>query len=416
MSNIGDRGRSIFIPTLILSVVLVSIFGYDGCVERIKLIRGFSTRKVLEGQIATINGFRLEEKCDLFKGKWVFDNETDHTLYGEECGVLAPWATCVENGRHDSLYKKWRWQPNDCDLPKFDAKLFMEKLRGKKLMYVGDSIHHNQYQSLLCLIQSGIPSARNTSIGYSGTQTFTFNLQEYNSSIEFYWAPFLVESNADPPTSRDGRVDPIIMLDSITKHGDHWKSADYLVFDSYIWWLKYPDMKILRGSFDEGNTEYYEIDYDIAYEKVLTTWAKWVEENIDFSRTMIFFNSASPSHDWSADWNNPNGGVKCEKEVFPILDTNKTIDVRTDRKMIDIAVNVTRSIKKHVHFLNITNLSEIRKDAHPSVYNTRGGNDKLEEIKKFDSSSNFVDCLHWCLPGLPDTWNEFLYAYIISYS
>ncbi|ONM61048.1 Protein ESKIMO 1 [Zea mays] len=28
----------------------------------------------------------------------------------------------------------------------------------------------------------------------------------------------------------------------------------------------------------------------------------------------------------------------------------------------------------------------------------------------------YADCIHWCLPGLPDTWNHFLYAHILSLS
>ena len=42
------------------------------------------------------------------------------------------------------------------------------------------------------------------------------------------------------------------------------------------------------------------------------------------------------------------------------------------------------------HILDITHMSEYRADAHPS---TAGG-------KKHD------DCMHWCLPGITDTWND----------
>jgi hypothetical protein len=51
-------------------------------------------------------------------------------------------------------------------------------------------------------------------------------------------------------------------------------------------------------------------------------------------------------------------------------------------------------MKKQVYLLDITLLSELRKDAHPSVYTKDHGN----------------DCSHWCLPGLPDTWNILLNA------
>ncbi|ESW13749.1 hypothetical protein PHAVU_008G223000 [Phaseolus vulgaris] len=352
------------------------------------------------------------EDCDLYTGEWVLDNET-HPLYKEDqCEFLTSQVTCMKNGRPDSLYQNWKWKPRDCSLPKFKPKLLFEKIRGKRLMFVGDSLNRNQWESMVCMVNSAVPSHNKTWYKTGSLAIFKIEEPEHVTTVEFYWAPFLVESNSDDPKMHS-ILNRIIMPESIQKHGVNWKDADYLIFNTYIWWMNTFTMKVLRGSFDEGSTEYDEVPRPIAYERVLKTWSKWVDDNIDPNRTKVFFSSTSPLHIKPENWNNPDG-IKCAKETTPVVNMSTPLNVGTDRRLFAIANNVTESMKVPVYFINITTLSELRKDAHTSVYTIRQG--KMLTPEQQADPTNYADCIHWCLPGLPDTWNEFLYARIISQS
>ncbi|KAL6978227.1 Protein yls7 [Sarracenia purpurea var. burkii] len=98
----------------------------------------------------------VDSGCDLYHGKWVYDSSGP--LYtNNTCPVLTQTQNCQGNGRPDKEYENWRWKPAKCDLPRFDAKKFLELMRGKTLAFIGDSVARNQMESLLCILwQAGV--------------------------------------------------------------------------------------------------------------------------------------------------------------------------------------------------------------------------------------------------------------------
>ncbi|KAJ3676349.1 hypothetical protein LUZ60_003761 [Juncus effusus] len=352
-------------------------------------------------------GIKDQKSCDLFDGEWLYDEDGgSYPLYREEqCVFLTEQVTCMRNGRKDDRYQRWRWQPRSCSLPRFDAKEFLERLRNKRMMFVGDSLNRNQWESMICLVQSVIPWDKKILVKNGSLNTF--RAVEYNATLEFYWAPFLVESNSDNPNAHSIR-DRIIKPTSISKHGENWKGVDFLIFNTYIWWMNGPRMKFTkRGFLSKRLVKYEEVERTVAYRRVLRTWARWVKDNIDPQKTMAFFMSMSPAHEFNS-WGNPNA-IRCAMETLPINHTGP-INVGTDWRLLSIADELTSQLP--VHFINITALSEFRKDAHTSVHTLRQGK-VLSKEQQADPAS-YADCIHWCLPGVPDVWNEFLYAIIMT--
>lgn len=98
-----------------------------------------------------------------------------------------------------------------------------------------------------------------------------------------------------------------------------------------------------------------------------------------------------------------NVGGQCNTYTGP--ETNKQ-KFEADPPYNPIIYNAIQNmdyVNWKVKFLNITYLSEIRMDGHPSKYREPGTPPLAPQ-----------DCSHWCLPGVPDTWNELIYAHLLS--
>ena len=95
----------------------------------------------------------LGNKCNLFNGQWIPYPKGPY--YTNESGcVIENGQNCFKFGRPDTDFLKWRWKPDECELPLFSAGQFLELVRGKSMAFVGDSLARNQVQSLACLLSS----------------------------------------------------------------------------------------------------------------------------------------------------------------------------------------------------------------------------------------------------------------------
>ncbi|MED6156132.1 hypothetical protein PIB30_011862 [Stylosanthes scabra] len=339
-----------------------------------------------------------EEECNFAKGKWVFNHSIKPLYTDKTCPYISTIYSCLKNGRLNSHYIHWDWQPQHCTLPLFDPKLALKKLQGKRLLFVGDSLQQNQWESFICMVEWIIPEHQKSM--NRGKAHSVFQAKEYNATIEFYWAPMIVESNTEFFVVRDPQK-KIVKIDSIMERAKNWIGVDILVFNSYVWWMNPPTIKTLWGSFGNGEDGYEELDAKIAYNLGLRTWANWIDSTINPNKTRVFFTTMSPVHTRSSDWGKKDD-LKCFNETKPVTRKNHW-GSGSDKGMMNVVAKVINKMRVPVTFINITQISEYRIDAHSSVYTETSGRLLTKEER---SNPQNADCVHWCLPGLPDTWNR----------
>ncbi|KAF2536378.1 hypothetical protein F2Q68_00018775, partial [Brassica cretica] len=156
------------------------------------------------------------------------------------------------------------------------------------------------------------------------------------------------------------------------------------------------------NNIKEGNRVYEKLGVKEAYTKALHTWADWVDSNINMTKTRVFFVGYSSSHFRKGAW---NAGGQCDGETRPIQNKTYTGGYPWMMKVVE---SVISDMKTPVFYMNITKMTWYRTDGHPSVYRQ-----PVETRGSSPATGVFQDCSHWCLPGVPDSWNQLLYATLL---
>ncbi|XP_051140225.1 protein trichome birefringence-like 14 isoform X2 [Andrographis paniculata] len=338
--------------------------------------------------------------CNYGKGRWVADSRRPlYSGFGCKQWLSDMWA-CRLTKRSDFSYEKYRWQPSDCDMPEFEGAEFLRKMQDKTLAFIGDSLGRQQFQSLMCMISGGkdMPEVEDIGEKYSLAKQqgairpdgWAYWFPKTNTTVLYYWSASLCD--IEPINATNPATEYAMHLDRppsflrqflpgfnvvILNTGHHWNRGKL----NANRWVMYANGKrvVDRKLAMMGNAKNH----------TLYSVARWLDSQISLRPSLkVFLRTISPRHFSHGEWNT---GGSCDN-VTPLQKGSEVFHDRSSDPVVEDALRGTK-----VKILDITALSELRDEGHISRYSIK-------------ASDGINDCLHWCLPGIPDTWNELVYA------
>ncbi|KAL1363966.1 hypothetical protein AAHE18_03G184400 [Arachis hypogaea] len=349
------------------------------------------------------NGSLMNEDCNYAKGKWVIDNHRPlYSGFGCKRWLSGSWA-CRLTQRTDFAYENLRWQPKDCELEEFQRSKFLTRMQHKTLAFVGDSLGRQQFQSLMCMITGGeeMQNVEDVGIEYGlvkpegGTHPhgYAYRFITTNTTILYYWSSTLCDTQPIDPT--DPESDVAMHLDQPPAFLQKYlHKIHVLVLNTGHHWN--------RGKLKANRWVIYINGVRSTEKELAMIWraknftvhsvVSWVNSQIPkYPNLKVFFRSISPRHFVGGDWDT---GGSCNNTT-PMSVGKEILEEESSDLSVASAVKGTA-----VKLLDITALSQLRDEAH------------LSRFRMTPNPAAVQDCLHWCLPGVPDTWNELLFAQI----
>lgn len=346
-------------------------------------------------------------ECDLVKGSWVPDPRPPQYT-NSTCEFIQGHQNCMKNGRQDTGYLYWKWKPDECELPRIDPHALLNAMRDRSMAFAGDSIARNQFQSLLCIL-SQVESPDHT---YSAPddRDNIWVFRKHNFTLAIYWSPYLVHvEDKEIRFSSDNETHTVAFI-HVDRLDEMWvdrvRGVDILQLSTGQWWFKrglfLQGGKALGGHICDGWAECKkEIGFADPYRATIRTVLRDSLSIPGYTGTTIL-RTFAPEHFEDGSWNSGGQCVRTAPGGVPISSlTQWMYDIQ-----MEVFQNVTSALrgseKDRVKLLDVTNLAQIRADGHPNAFM------RFQPFAKEFTQKIQNDCLHWCLPGPIDTWNDLL--------
>lgn len=353
------------------------------------------------------------QSCDLTRGEWVQDAAEAPYYTNLTCPFIDDHQNCMKFGKPSLEFLRWRWRPDGCELPRFDAARFLEAMRGKSMAFVGDSLARNHFKSLLCLLSrvaQPVEVGDESEIDPTGRavrRDYYYGSHDFTASL--FWSPFLVKANLSNATL--GMWD--VHLDTPdARWAAHLTDFDHVVLSGTNWFLR-PSVYYEGGraiacnggaSCVNGNVT-AEMSVPRALRAAFRTALGAISAREGF-RGKAVLRTVTPAHFEGGEWNTGGDCVRThpyrrgDRALGAFEAEYRNAQVEALRETKAAARTRRNGAGAELVLMDITEAMDLRPDGHPSRYGHPPGGSV--------EGSFVVDCLHWCLPGPIDLWSELL--------
>ena len=331
------------------------------------------------------------------KGQWVYNNSIDllPPYHSEPDPVWGPWCTRLQQQYHESGYQsqflpdflRYKWQPHDCELAnhQWDRAEFCERLKGKTIGVMGDSMSQQFVHSLMGYTRGTIESH----------DKFLAVPNQVWEGKPDYWIKIRVP--LCPQNNNDNN----------NKNGSNGTTLVFQRWDMYQG--KEQDRAALTALIEES--DYLVLNWGVHYQM----WSDMEKATDDFVGLLeelwhpphkkperLFWRSTNVAHANCASATSPLTNLQSSSNTSFTDATKSVILEKYNTQEIlwqDAYIVKPRILSKlpKTTFLQIEETTLLRPDGH-----------RVEGFKGQE------DCLHYCEPGPVDHWTELFYHHVVA--